>query len=65
MNADWKRCYWIGRTLLTTCPEPQGKKYIKMTQEEKISKLLHQAYFEATGTTFDKQEFFDATSFKG
>jgi hypothetical protein len=64
-NAEWKRAYWIGRALLVCGPEPHGKKYINMTQEEKISKLLYQAYFEATGTTYNKADFNDATSFKG
>lgn len=46
-------------------PEPKGKKYIDMTTEEKISKLLYRAYFEATQTEFDKNDFSASTSFNG
>lgn len=64
-NASWKRSYWIGRALMGCIPEPKGKKYIDMTTEEKISKLLYRAYFEATQTEFDKNDFSASTSFNG
>ena len=61
-SASWKRSYLIGKALLACEPEPSGIKYIDMTPEQRISKLLHKAYVEATGETYDRQEFLNTIS---
>lgn len=59
----WERCYLIGKALLECEDEPQDLKYVDMTPEQKISKLLHKAYWEATGgTAFDRDEFMNTIS---
>lgn len=66
-SADMKRAYWLSRFLLTM-PDPPAKhlKDSELTQEQRIARYAHRAYYLITGERFDKKAFNDMiNAYKG
>ena len=58
ISSDMRKLYWLSR-FLDTLPDPPAKelKFADLTDEQRISRYCHRAYYIMTGEKFNKQEF--------
>ena len=57
-GAEFRRLYWLQR-FLDTCPEPPAKQiaFKDLTDEQKVARYCHRAFYILTGEKFDKAKF--------
>lgn len=56
----WKKIYWLSRVLDTLpAPPPKELKFEDLTDEQKVARYLHRAYYIMTGEVFSKEAFRD------
>lgn len=60
MSAEFKQIYWLSR-FLTSMPDPPAKelKDSELTNEQRIARYAHRAFYLMTGEKFNKKEFND------
>ena len=59
-NAEFRRLYWLQR-FLDTVPDPPKKEvpFAELTDEQKVARYCHRAFYILTGEKFDKKKFND------
>lgn len=58
IGAHFRKLYWLSRFLDTLpAPPPKEIKFEDLTDEQKIARYCHRAYYIMTGEVFNKQEF--------
>lgn len=59
-GAEFRRAYWLSR-FLETMPDPPAKEIndIDLSQEQRIARYAHRAYYLMTGEKFDRKRFND------
>lgn len=59
-NAQFKKLYWLSR-FLDTMPAPPPKEipFAELTDEQKVARYVHRAYYILTGEVFSKEAFRD------
>lgn len=60
MNRKFKQLYWLSR-FLDTMPDPPPKelKFAELTDEQKVARYVHRAYYIMTAEKFSKKSFRD------
>lgn len=61
-NKQFKQLYWLSR-FLDTMPDPPPKelKFAELTDEQKVARYVHRAYYIMTGEIFNKESFREMT----
>lgn len=58
--AQMRQLYWLSRFLDTMPdPPPKGIKFEDLTDEQKVARYAHRAYYIMTGEKFDKKAWKD------
>lgn len=60
ISAQMRKVYWLSRFLDTMpAPPPKEMKFEELSDEQKVARYAHRAYYILTGEVFSKKAFRD------